>query len=95
MTRTILHRRRSEPVTTNANTPRSQPIRDRRIEYPASGATYTHDAFAVYEYSTYPRHSVLAGQQRRCFLGEFHTLADAVAAYPSAVVTASAKAVRP
>jgi len=57
---------------------------DIRIEFPSSGATYCRNEYGVYEYSTYPRSSVLAGQQRRVFLDSFPTLAEAKAAYPSA-----------
>jgi hypothetical protein len=54
------------------------------IEYPSAGATYSHDTYGVYGYSTYPDHSVLAGQQRRSFLRDFPTLEAAKAAYPDA-----------
>jgi hypothetical protein len=54
------------------------------IEYPSQGATYSRDAYGVYEYSTYPRSSVLAGQERRCFLDRFDTLEEARAKYPKA-----------
>ena len=54
------------------------------IEYPASGATYSHDEYGVYEYGTYPDSSVLAGQERRSFIDRFPTLEEAKAAYPSA-----------
>lgn len=62
--------------------------RDVRIEYPATGATYTRRCYGVYEYSTYPRTSVLAGQTRRVWLDEFRTLAAAQAAFPTAHVVA-------
>lgn len=54
------------------------------IEYPSRGATYADACYGVYEYSTYPRSSVLAGQRRRVFLDSFETLAEATAAYPNA-----------
>lgn len=58
---------------------------DRRIEQEC-GATYASEKFAVYEYSTYGRGSVLSGQTRRQFLdGGYETVADAKAAYPDAV----------
>lgn len=60
---------------------------DIRIE-PSRGATYSSDRIAVYEYDTYPRSSVLAGQTRRCFLDEFDTVEQARAAYPHATVCA-------
>ena len=60
---------------------------DVRIEYPSAGATYRHDEYGVYEYGEYPEDSVLAGQERRMFLGAFETLAAAQAAHPGAVVT--------
>ena len=63
----------------------SKPEReDIRIEYPSRGATYSSDEYGVYRYDTYPRSSVLAGQQRRQFLGTFETLEQAQAEYPSA-----------
>ena len=59
------------------------------IEQGSRGATYrnTSDTFTVYEHSTYPRHSVLAGQHRRVFLDEFTSLEDAQKAYPKAQVS--------
>jgi hypothetical protein len=54
------------------------------IEYPSSGATYSHDEYGVYRYDTYPDSSVLAGQERRSFLGSFPTLAEAQAEFPDA-----------
>lgn len=58
---------------------------DLRIEYPSCGATYSRAEYGVYEYSVYPRTSVLAGQTRRVFVDSFKTLGEAVAAYPTAV----------
>lgn len=60
---------------------------DVRIEYPSRGATYSHAAYGVYEYGTYPNSSVLAGQVRRVFLDSFDTLEAAIAAYPGAEVS--------
>jgi hypothetical protein len=54
------------------------------IEYPTSGATYSHDEYGVYGYDEYPAGSVLEGQPRRRFLDSFDTLAEARAAYPGA-----------
>jgi hypothetical protein len=54
------------------------------VEYPAAGATYSHDEYGVYEYDEYPDGSVLAGQPRRTSLGAFATLAEARAAHPGA-----------
>lgn len=54
------------------------------IEYPAAGATYSHDEYGVYTYDEYPARSVLAGQPRRTFLDSFDTLDEARAAYPGA-----------
>jgi hypothetical protein len=54
------------------------------IEYPSRGTTYHTDEYGVYEYSTYPRSSVLAGQQRRAWLDSFPTLEQAKSAYPEA-----------
>lgn len=56
------------------------------IEQGSRGATYrnSNDTFTVYEISTYPRSSVLAGQQRRVWLGEFTSLEEAQKAYPDA-----------
>ena len=48
------------------------------------GMTYRNNEFVVYELSTYPRHSVLAGQQCRKWMASFPTLAEAQAAYPKA-----------
>jgi hypothetical protein len=61
--------------------------RDLRIEFPSVGATYRNKEYGVYEYDTYPRSSVLAGQERRRFLTSFATEAEARAAYPEAVLS--------
>lgn len=55
-----------------------------KIEYPCAGATYNHPEYGVYQYSIYPRSSVLAGQTRRIFLDRFPTLEEAQAAFPDA-----------
>jgi hypothetical protein len=63
---------------------------DVRIEYPSTGATYSRNEYGVYEYGTYPRHSVLAGMESRTFLDSFKTLDEAKAAFPEAsVITGS------
>jgi hypothetical protein len=54
------------------------------IEYPSAGATYSLPEYGVYRYDTYPRGSVLEGQERRSFLDAFETLEEAQAAYPEA-----------
>ena len=58
------------------------------IEYPSRGATYNSPEYGVYEYSKYPRSSVLAGQTRRVFLDSFATLEEARQAFPQAEVSA-------
>lgn len=50
-------------------------------------------SFSVYGWSTYPRHSVLAGQDRKVFIDSYDTLAEAQAAYPQA--TMSSKWIEP
>ena len=60
------------------------PTTTQTIEHPSEGATYSTDDYGVYEYGVYPRGSVLAGQERRTFLGSFETLAEAQAAFPHA-----------
>lgn len=60
--------------------------KDQTIEH-ERGETYHRATFAVYEHSTYARHSVLAGQPCRRFIeGGFTTVADAQAKYPDARV---------
>ena len=54
------------------------------IEYPSRGATYNRPVYGVYEYGTYPRSSVLAGQEKRMFLDSFDTIEEARKAYPGA-----------
>lgn len=54
------------------------------IEYPAAGATYSHDEYGVYRYSTYERGSVLEGQEKRSALGTYPTLEAAQAEHPDA-----------
>ena len=58
--------------------------KDIRIEYPSAGATYSRPVYGVYEYATYGRSSVLAGQQRRVYLDSFETFKEAAAAFPNA-----------
>jgi hypothetical protein len=58
-----------------------------RIEFPSTGATYHHEEFGVYEYSVYPRGSVLEGEESRRFLASFTTLEEAQKAYPKADVS--------
>jgi hypothetical protein len=60
---------------------------DIRIEYPSLGRTYYYEAYGVYEYSRYPRDSVLAGQQCRRCIASYDTLAEATAAYPGIKVS--------
>lgn len=52
-----------------------------------NGATYRNNRYTVYEHSIYPHSSVLAGQQRRVWMDDFDTLAEAQAAYPNATVS--------
>lgn len=54
------------------------------IEFPATGATYSHDEYGVYRYGTYPRGSVLEGQERRSALGTYPTLEEARLNHPGA-----------
>lgn len=60
--------------------------KDVRIEYPSMGTTYNRKEYGVYEYSEYPRSSVLAGEEKRVFLDSFETLDQAKKAYPHAEV---------
>lgn len=57
---------------------------DIRIEFPSQGTTYSRDEYGVYQYSTYPRSSVLGGQERRAFLASFETIEEARAEFPGA-----------
>lgn len=61
------------------------------IEQGSRGATYQNDmdTFTVYEIGTYPRHSVLAGQQSRRWVNDFRSLAEAQAAHPDAQFSGS------
>jgi len=59
--------------------------RDLTIEL-GRGATYANSRFTVYAHDRYPRHSVLAGQDRRTFLDSFTTVDEAKTVYPDAVV---------
>lgn len=57
---------------------------------PERGATYASENFAVYEYDTYPRSSVLAGQTRRVYVdGGFESVEQAQAKYPDAELSGS------
>lgn len=60
------------------------------------GKTYTHITFewrngsvCVHGWGTYPKHSVLAGQDMKCFIDSFETPALAKAAYPMAIASHS------
>jgi hypothetical protein len=57
------------------------------IEFPATGATYSHDEYGVYRYSTYERGSVLEGQEKRSALGTYPTLEEAQLEHPDAEYT--------
>lgn len=59
--------------------------KDLRIE-PSRGLTYASEKFAVYEYGTYGRSSVLAGREKRMWLDDFDTVEEAKAAFPDAEV---------
>lgn len=59
---------------------------DIRIEFPSRGTTYNRQEWGVYEYSTYPRGSVLAGQERRVFLDSDVSLELLKEKYPEAQV---------
>lgn len=50
------------------------------------GATYCNGRWTVYRHTTYPRHSVLAGQPCRTFIDSYDSLELARAAYPQARV---------
>lgn len=71
--------------------PRRNQAPIQQIEYPSKGQTYARPEFGVYAYDAYPRGSVLAGRERRAFLGSFRTLAEAKTAYPTAWVTPAAE----
>ena len=43
-----------------------------------------YGGFDVHGFDTYPDHSVLAGQTRKCFLDRFDTLEEAQQAFPQA-----------
>lgn len=77
----MANRRFSRSLHKTSATPKREDI---RIEYPSKGATYCHLEYGVYKYDRYPSHSVLAGQQRRTFLGSFNSLEDAKKVYPDA-----------
>jgi hypothetical protein len=49
------------------------------------GATYANNDFVVYEHTTYPRTSVLAGQPCRKWIDSFATLEEAKTKFPTAV----------
>jgi hypothetical protein len=71
-------RRRFRPAT-GPRKPAAPKRPDVRIEYPSRGATYCRERYGIYEYSAYPRHSVLAGQQCRRFVSDAATLEEAQA----------------
>jgi hypothetical protein len=56
------------------------------IERASHGATYQNaeGTYTVYAIGTYPRSSVLAGQQRRRFLDIYNSLGEAKTAHPDA-----------
>jgi hypothetical protein len=58
------------------------------IEQASRGATYQNgeNTFTVYQISTYPRSSVLAGQQRRRWLDTYESEKAAREAHPTATL---------
>ncbi len=58
---------------------------DTYIEFPSVHNTFTTEAYGVFEYGTYPRGTVLEGQERRSCLGEYKTLIEAQADHPGAI----------
>ncbi len=56
------------------------------IEYPVTGSrgNVLAEEYGVYRYGTYEASSVLAGQQKRTYVDQFPTLAEAQAAFPAA-----------
>jgi len=59
------------------------------IERGGRGMTYRKTSgFTVYKLGTYPRSSVLAGQQQRTFMDSFDTLEEARAKFPTAKLIA-------
>lgn len=58
-------------------------MKDYTIEPTGSGDSFQ---FTVYEWGVYERSSVLAGQQKKCYVKGFATTAEALTAYPTAAV---------
>jgi hypothetical protein len=58
------------------------------IEHASHGETYQHaeGTYTVYAIGTYPRHSVLAGQQSRRFVDVFESEKAAREAHPTAIL---------
>jgi hypothetical protein len=54
------------------------------IEYPSVGKTYHTERYGVYSYGVYERGSVLEGQEKRSFRGQFDTLEEAQEIFPEA-----------
>lgn len=54
------------------------------IEFPASGATYSHEEYGVYAYDEYPPGSVNEGMQRRRNRGRYPTVEEAQDDHPQA-----------
>lgn len=56
------------------------------VERGSRGATYQKgwNTWTVYEIGTYPRSSVLAGQQQRIFIGDYPSKESALAEHPDA-----------
>jgi len=69
--------------------------KDIRIEFPSTGATYYNEVFGVYEYDEWPMSSVLGGQSRRTYLGEFDTLEEAQDAFPEATYNSHGSSYQP
>jgi hypothetical protein len=60
-------------------------IPEKFIEFPSLGKTYCRQEYGVYEYDTFPESSVLAGHQRRRFVGSYPTLEQAQRSHPDAL----------
>jgi hypothetical protein len=50
-------------------------------------ARHSEEGYDAYEWGTYPRNSVLAGQDRKSFKGSYDTLEQAQEAHPDAEVS--------
>jgi len=58
-----------------------------KVDYHTINIDAAYGTVSVYAWSTYPKHSVLAGQARKIYVQSYSTIEEAHAAYPDANIS--------